>query len=69
LDKYKPDLLVAAGDLTHFLNWRTCLSMIDPGQGMIGKTVVVNCAMGESKGAVIDLKKRGRSQCKYLASR
>jgi len=29
LDKYQPDLVVAAGDLTNFFNWRTSLSQLD----------------------------------------
>ncbi len=29
VDEHRPDLLVAAGDLTHFFNWRTCLSQLD----------------------------------------
>ena len=29
VDKHRPDLVVAAGDLTHFFNWRTCLSQLD----------------------------------------
>ena len=29
VDEYRPDLLIAAGDLTHFFNWRTCLSQLD----------------------------------------
>ncbi len=29
LDKFRPDLVVAAGDLTNFLNWRTCLAQLD----------------------------------------
>ncbi|HCY86497.1 MAG TPA: phosphoesterase [Desulfobacteraceae bacterium] len=29
LDKFSPDLVVAAGDLTHFFNWRTGISQLD----------------------------------------
>jgi len=29
VDAHRPDLLVVAGDLTHFFNWRTCLSQLD----------------------------------------
>ena len=29
LDAYAPDLVVAAGDLTRFLSWRTCLAQLD----------------------------------------
>lgn len=29
VDEYRPDLVVAAGDLTHFFNWKTCLSQLD----------------------------------------
>ena len=29
LDSFSPELVVVAGDLTHFLNWRTCLARLD----------------------------------------
>jgi len=29
VDRHGPDLVVVAGDLTHFFNWRTCLSQLD----------------------------------------
>lgn len=29
VDQYRPDLLIAAGDLTHFFRWSTCLAQLD----------------------------------------
>ncbi len=29
IDQFRPDLIVAPGDLTHFFNWQTGLSQLD----------------------------------------
>ncbi|MCG8686049.1 MAG: metallophosphoesterase [Desulfobacterales bacterium] len=59
LDKYQPDMMVVAGDLSNYFNWKTCLAQLDslpvPIFAVRGNTDFKRIEPGIEKAGNIDL--------------